>query len=280
MSRTSVFAYPLKIILTVVTLLATVVWIYPFIMTVITSFKTEDEILGNPFALPQHLSFDAYTKVWSVLNFGQLMSNSILYASLGSLLALILAAFPSYTFSRFHVLGGRTIFILLLTTLMLPQQTTLIPLYNVLNQIGLLNTRIGLIIVHAVYGMPFEMLLLTGFMANMPQELEAAARVDGCSDFGVLRHIILPLSLPAMAVGFTLNFIAIWKEFIFALTFLSSQADFPITTGILRLTVSQYFTSFSLPAAAVIIAQLPIVALYIIAYRWITRGLFVGAVKG
>lgn len=268
-----------KLVCTGILFVVAGIWIYPFILTIITSLKTEDEIIADPMALPMHASLNAYSTVWNVLNFGQLIGNSVLYAAVGSLLALVLAAFPSYAFSRFHIPAGRTLFIILLMTLMLPQQTVIIPLYNVLNQSGLLNTQQGLILVHAVYGMPFEMLLLTGFMANLPRELEGSARVDGCSDLGVLRHIILPLSVPAMVVGFTLNFIAIWKEFIFALTFLNTQSVLPITTGILRLTVSQYFTSFSLPAAAVILAQLPIVVLYIFAYRWITQGLYAGAVK-
>jgi ABC-type glycerol-3-phosphate transport system permease component len=269
-----------KIIFTAAMLLVVALWSYPFFLTLFTSLRTQDDVLNNPFGLPQHPTFDAYATVWNVLNFGTLLKNSLLYGVLGAGCALVLAAFPSYAFSRFHIVGGKIIFTVLLTTLMLPQQTVLIPLYSELNNMGLLNTQIGLIVVHTVYGIPFTMLLLTGFMASIPRELEAAARVDGCSDVAVLRHVILPLSVPAMAVAFTLNFIGIWKEFLFALSFLNTESVLPITTGILKFTVSQYFTTFTLPAAAVVLSLLPILALFVFAHRWIMQGIFVGAVKG
>ena len=280
MRRSSRLQRLTKIILTALLLGLAVIWIYPFILTVFTSLKTPDDVLNDPFNFPPHLTLDAYSTVWNELNFGQLLKNSLLYGILGSLFALAFAAFPSYAFSRFHIVGGRTLFTILLTTLMLPQQTVIIPLYTELDHLSLLNTQPGLIIVHTVYGIPFTMLLLTGFMANLPRELESAARVDGCGDVGVLCRIMLPLSVPAMAVAFTLNFIGIWKEFIFALSFLNSDSLLPITTGILKFTVSQYFSTFNLPAAAVIASLLPILVLFVFAHRWIMQGIYVGAIKG
>ena len=112
---------------------------------------------------------------------------------------------------------------LLLTTLMLPQQTVLIPLYGLLNDTSTLNTRAGLIAIHAAFGFPLQLLILAGFLSSMPRDIEDAAHIDGCGDVSMLRHVVIPLSLPAMAVGFLLNFVGIWKEFIFALTFLSAE---------------------------------------------------------
>jgi len=269
-----------KLFLTMLVLGFAIVWIYPFILTVFTSLKTPDDVLNDPFNFPPTISFSAYGVVWNDLNFGQLLKNSLLYGILGSFFALALAAVPSYAFSRFHITGGRILFTMLLTTLMLPQQTVIIPLYAELDHFGLLNTQAGLIIMHTVYGIPFSMLLLTGFMANLPAEVESAARMDGCGDVGVLFRIMLPLSLPAMAVAFTLNFIGIWKEFIFALSFLNSDSVLPITTGILKFTVSQYFSTFNQPAAAVIASLLPVLVLFVVAHRWIMQGIYVGAIKG
>jgi raffinose/stachyose/melibiose transport system permease protein len=280
MRRSSPLQRLMKIALTVLVLGLAAIWIYPFILTVFTSLKTPDDVLNDPFNFPPHRTRDAYSTVWTELNFGQLLKNSLLYAILGSLFALAFAAFPSYAFSRFRILGGRTLFTILLTTLMLPQQTVIIPLYTELDHFRLLNTQAGLILIHTVYGIPFTMLLLTGFMANMPRELESAARVDGCGDVGVLLRVMLPLSVPALAVALTLNFIGIWKEFIFALSFLNSDSVLPITTGILKFTVSQYFSTFNQPAAAVIASLLPILVLFVFAHRWIMQGIYVGAVKG
>jgi raffinose/stachyose/melibiose transport system permease protein len=137
----------------------------------------------------------------------------------------------------------------------------------------------GLVIIHAAWGMPLQVLLLTGFLANQPRELEHAARIDGATDRQLLQYIVLPLALPAMAVGFLLNFVGIWKEFIFAITFLNSQTIYPVTTGIIKFTSSQYFTSFTLPAAAVVISQIPLLLVFLFTHRWLARGIYAGAIK-
>lgn len=265
---------------TLATLLVACAFSYPFVLTLFTSVKPEDEIIDNPFALPSSISFDAYRTAWDVLNFGTLLENSLLYAGVGALLATLLAIVPAYAFSRLHLLGRRTIFMLLLTTLMLPQQTVLIPLYGLLNDTETLNTRAGLIAIHAAYGFPLQLLILAGFLSSMPRDIEDAAHIDGCGDISMLRHVVIPLSLPAMAVGFLLNFVGIWKEFIFALTFLSAEKVLPITTGLLKFTNAQYFTSFALPAAAVVLAQIPMLIVFLAANRWMTQGIYAGSVKG
>lgn len=256
-------------------------WAFPMLLAIMTSFKTNSEmLLKGPLALPSGLSLKAYVKAWDILNFKTLLWNSLLYAFAGTALAVALASLPAYALSRFRIPGGTAIFILLLTGMMLPQQTVVIPLYNVLRRINLLDSQLGLILVHGIYGLPFVLLILRGFMVSIPQELESAARVDGCTDIGVFRYVIMPLVTPAVAVAFALNFINIWKEFFFALIFLSSDANFPITVGILRVTHDQYFSSWNMPAAALVMAQLPAIILYILAYRWIAQGIYTGAVKG
>lgn len=268
-----------KILVTGLLLAGAAVFAYPAFLTVVTSLKSQDAVITSPLGLPTHPTVSAYSTTWSVLGFGGLLLNSLFYAGAGAGIGLLISIYPAYAFSRFRFFGSRTIFIMLLTTLMLPQQTALLPLYDALTRLGLLNTRMGLVIIHAAWGMPLQLLLLTGFLANQPKELEEAARVDGARDIQLLRYVILPLALPAMAVGFVLNFVGIWKEFIFALTFLNSETLYPLTTGILKFTTSQYFTSFTLPAAAVVISQLPLIVLFLFTHRWLTRGIYAGAVK-
>src|SRR5919112_2978870 len=164
----------LKVVSTALMAALAAAFVYPVVLTVATSLKTQDEIITAPLALPTHLDFSAYREAWDAVGFDRLIENSVLYAGLGSLLAVVLATFPAYAFSRFAILGGRTLFILLLTTLMVPPQTVIIPLYDMLNDVHLLDTRVGLVCVYAVYGLPFVMLLLTGFMASIPRELEEA----------------------------------------------------------------------------------------------------------
>jgi raffinose/stachyose/melibiose transport system permease protein len=268
-----------KVLLTAAMLAVAAVFAYPAFLTVITSIKSQDAVLDAPLALPRHVTFDAYVQSWHLLGFGGLLLNSLFYAAVGAGIALLLSIYPAYAFSRFRFPGAKTVFMLLLTTQMLPQQTALIPLYDALTRLGLLNTRYGLVIIHAAWGMPLQVLLLTGFLANQPRELEHAARIDGATDRQLLQYIVLPLALPAMAVGFLLNFVGIWKEFIFAITFLNSQTIYPVTTGIIKFTSSQYFTSFTLPAAAVVISQIPLLLVFLFTHRWLARGIYAGAIK-
>ncbi len=127
--------------------------------------------------------------------------------------------------------------------------------------------------------MPLQILLLTGYLANQPRELEDAARIDGATERQIIWYVVLPVAAPAMAVGFLLNFVGIWKEFIFAITFLNSEAVYPLTTGLLKFASSRYFSSFTLPAAAVVISQIPLILLFLFTHRWLTRGIYAGAVK-
>jgi len=269
-----------KIMWTAGTAVFVVLWNFPAWLAVMTSVKSDQEILAAPFAFPKSLSLTAFENAWTILSYSQLFWNSLLYATVGSALAILLALVPSYVFSTFRFPGQVVVFVLLLTTLMLPQQAVILPLFTLLKSLNLLDSRLGLIIVHGTFGMPFEMLVLTGFMATIPRELFAAAQIDGCSDFGILRYIVVPLSAPAIAVGFTINFIDIWKEYFFALVLLSSSRSMPVNLGIVAIATPQYFTSMNLPSAAVVLAQLPIVILFIFAYRLITEGLYTGAVKG
>ncbi|MGH9327914.1 MAG: carbohydrate ABC transporter permease [Terriglobia bacterium] len=255
-------------------------WCLPLWIMVLTSFKTDQEALTSPFAFPRVWSFHAYAEAWRALNYSTLLGNSTLYALAGTSLAILLAFIPAYALSRFQIKARVAIFVILLMPIMLPQQTVIIPLFNLLRSLDLLDTRLGLILIHAAFGMPLELLILTGFISNIPKELEYAARLDGCTDREVLTHLILPLSVPAIAVGFVLNVIGIWQEYFFALIFLSSEKVMPVTLGIIRITDDRYFHAVNLPAAAVIIAQLPIIVMFVLAYKWITQGIYLGSVKG
>jgi ABC-type glycerol-3-phosphate transport system permease component len=269
-----------RILATLLAFLLAAVWLGPLALIVITSIKPNKEFLNGPFALPIAPTLEPYQKVWEGLNFGALMQNSLLYATTGSALAVSLALVPAFALSRFDPPGKKYIFALLLTGLMLPQQTVLIPLYDMLRWLHLLDTRIGLIVVHGVYGMPSQIVILRGFMTTIPREIEKAAEIEGATDFQIFYKVILPLSLPGIIVGYTLNFIAIWKEFVFALVFLNSEANFPVTVGMLKLNSDRYISAFNLPSAGLVISQIPIAILFILAYRRISSGNFIGSVKG
>src|ERR1700691_312272 len=269
-----------KLSATLIMLALAAVWLGPIALIVMTSIKSNSAFLAGPFALPTSPTFAPYVSVWKSMNFSSLLGNSLLYATTGSALAVLLALVPAFGLSRMEIPGKKLLFALLLTGLILPQQTVLIPLYAVLRSLHLLDTRIGLIIVHGVYGMPAQILILRGFMTTIPREIEKAAQIEGATDFQIFTKVILPLEIPGIVVGYTLNFIAIWKEFVFALVFLNSESIFPVTVGMLKLNSDRYISAFNLPSAGLVISQIPIVILFIFAYRWISRAHFVGSVKG
>lgn len=255
-------------------------WMGPILLILITSIKSNEEFLADPFSLPHSPTLAPYQTVWDALGFDTLLTNSLLYATVGSALAVLLALAPAFTLSRKEIPGQKFIFGLLLLGLMIPQQTVLIPLYDTLRNLNLLDTKVGLIVVHAAYGMPSQVLILRGFMTGIPKELDRAAYLEGASDFQIFRKVILPLSLPGIVVGYTLNFIAIWKEFVFGLVFLNSEQNFPVTVGMLKLNSDRYMSVFNMPAAGLVISQIPIVILFILTYRLLSSGQFAGAIKG
>jgi len=269
-----------KVVGTLIFAIVFIVWAFPVVLTIMTALKSDVEVMRGPLALPSHPTFDAFVGVWSMLNFKQMLWNSMFISVGGTALAIALALLPAYALSRFNIPGGDVIFIVILTGEMIPAQAVIIPLYEELRGLHLLDSLWGLVLVHGVYGLPFVLLVMRGFMASIPKELENAARVDGCSDLGVFRHVILPLVIPAIAVAGTLNIISIWNELFFAMIFLDSQANFPVAVGLTILKQGRYFSSWNLPAAAMLIGQMPTIILYIFAYRYIKQGIFSGAVKG
>ena len=191
-----------KLVATLFALALAAVFLGPMYLVIITSIKSNKDFLAGPFAWPSSVTLEPYLQVWQELHFGELLGNSLLYASIGAALAVLLGLVPAFALSRFDLPGKTILFGMFLTGLMLPQQTVLIPLYTALRTLHLLDSKIGLIIVHGIYGMPAQILILRGFMTVIPSEIEKAARIEGATDFGVFWKVILPLSLPGIIVGY------------------------------------------------------------------------------
>jgi raffinose/stachyose/melibiose transport system permease protein len=263
---------------TTIVVLCAVAWLFPLWLSLITSLKSDAAVAQAPLSLPTHPTLHAYATVWGLLDMGLLFRNSFIITVGGTLLSVALSLPAAFLLSRFRWPGREVVFFILLAGLTLPQQIIIIPLYDIMAHLQLLNSFVGLIIIHGAWGIPFCTLILRGFMLGLPQEIEDGARVDGCGDAKVFWHVILPMSGPAIATVCALQFLNIWNEFFFALIFLSSSNKYPVTIGLADLTASPYLSSWNLPAAAALLAQLPTLAVYLVAQRWIVRG--VGAAAG
>lgn len=259
--------------------LVVLAWLYPFWLILQTSLKSDTNIRSSPFspALPPML--DAYIHAWTALDMPHLLKNSLLLASGGVLVSLVIAFPISFLVARRRILFANGLFIFFLVGLMVPQQMVILPLYRIADSLRLSGTLLGLIAVHGVYGIPFAMLILRSYFANIPESLDEAARIDGCGDFGVLLRIVAPLSIPGLSTVAALQFMNIWNEFLFSVVLLTDSNDWPVTVGVLPVMLSQYFVSWNLPAATLVIAQLPTILIFVLGQRWVVKGITAGAVR-
>lgn len=244
------------------------------------SLQAFNKVLLQPFELlckdPSNLS--------SCMTFGTLLKNSLIVALGTSLVAVILGSSAAYAFSRFRFIGRQIGMIGFIVLLMLPTTATLAPLYVLLNQVKigsepLRATLIGLMVAYGSSTLPFAIWNLKGYFDTVPKELEEAALIDGCNVTSAFFRIILPLSVPALAVTVLFSFMTGWTEFVLAWTFLENPSRFTLAMA-LRSMQGQFSTPWSEFAAMSILMSVPIVILFFLLQRYLIGGLTVGGVKG
>ena len=205
--------------------------------------------------------------------------NSLVVAVGTTIVGLLLAVPAGYAFSRYRFSGrGQSMFLFMLIQ-MFPGIIILVPYFMIMRTLGLLNTSAGLIIVYAVTALPFCVWMLKGFFDTVPRALEEAAAIDGCSQLEIFIFIVLPLSLPAVAITALFSFTAAWNEFLLALVFNTSNDRFTLPVGLASMIplTGQQWGDF---AAASLVVSIPVVVLFVLFQRALIRGLSAGGVKG
>ncbi len=254
--------------------------VFPFYYAVLTSFESGQAIFDINY-LPKVISFDNYYSMISDGVFGQQILNSIFVATVVVCISLFLAITASYALSRIRFRGRGLLLLTILSVSMFPQIAVLSGLFELIRAMGLFNSLWALVFSYMIFTLPFTVWVLTTFMRKMPIEVEEAAIVDGASSFTIIRRIFLPLMWPAMVTTGLLAFIHAWNEFLFALTFLSTDSQRTVPVAIALISGS---TEFEIPwgniMAASVIVTVPMVALVLIFQRKIVSGLTAGAVKG
>ena len=225
------------------------------------------------------ITLEHFNHILSSESFWIWTRNSIIVSVGTTLLGLALAIPAGYAFSRFKFRGRDFAMFSFLLVQMFPGVIILVPYFLVMKALGLLNTSIGLILAYSVTALPLCVWMLKGFFDTVPKELEEAALVDGCNQNQVFWRIILPLSLPAVAVTALFSFLAAWNEFLLALTFNTSEEMYTLPVGLASLISStgQAWGDF---AAASLLVSLPVVVLFIAFQRFLIEGLSAGGVKG
>jgi len=258
-------------------LLATLFFLLPGYLVVVTAFKEPAAIsLSTAWHLPQVWHWQGFVQAFESLL--PKLRNSLVLAVTATAISAVLGSLNGYSLAKWRFPGAGVIFALMLFGMFIPYQGVLIPLFNFMREIGLYGSLIGLIAVHVIYGLPITTLIFRNYYAEIPGEMVEAAQIDGAGYFGVYRHVVLPLSAPALVVVAIWQFTQIWNEFLFAVT-LTRPASQPITVALAQLAGGEA-VRWNLPMAGAILAAIPTLIVYIVLGRYFIRGLLAGSVKG
>ncbi len=257
-----------------------VIAVFPFYYAILTSLEKGTAIFEVNY-LPIAFDLSNYRDVLTTGTFPRNLLNSVVVSTSVVVLSLFLAVTAAYALSRFNFRGRGLLLLTILGVSMFPQIAVLAGLFELVRFTGLHNTMWALIFSYTIFTLPFTVWILTTFMRELPVEIEEAAIVDGATPWIIIRRVFLPLMWPAMATTGLLAFIAAWNEFLFALTFTSSneQRTVPVAIGLLSGS-SQYEIPWGLIMAASVIVTVPLIVLVLIFQRKIVSGLTAGGVKG
>ena len=251
----------------------------PFFWLISTSLKDLDQIFTlPPIWIPDPLRWQNYPESLSYFPFLQQLRNTLVIAVSAVLLTLISSALVAYSFSRLRWHGRDILFFAMLSTMMLPYQVTMVPLFIIFRQLGWVNTLLPLIVPHA-FGVPFFIFLLRQFFLSLPRDLDDAAIIDGCSEFGVLWRVILPLSKPALATVALFQFLASWNDFIGPLIYLNDPSKYTLSLGI-QVFVSTVGVQWGWMMAVTTVLTVPVVALFFFTQRTFIQGIALTGIKG
>jgi raffinose/stachyose/melibiose transport system permease protein len=251
---------------------------YPLFNMIISSLKTTREIFQNPFGFPETFLFENYKALWVDRGFGVYFKNSFIVTSIAMGFVILLGSMASYGVSRYKYKLRTWIYMLFLSGIMLPLKVAIIPLFLIVKNLGLMDTHLSIIMVFIAMGLPSTVFILSGFMKTIPVDLEYAARIDGCNDWGIYRRIVMPVTQSAIALVTIYNAVPIWNDFFFPLVFIQSNRLKTLPVG-LSTFFGQYSTNWSLLFAGLSIAILPMLILYVFMSKYFIRGMTAGAIK-
>ena len=251
----------------------------PLLAAVMGGFKSNAQLLANPFGIPDPLVVSNYTDVLTSPSFWRQLLNSMLVMLATSVGVVILASMVAFVFARVPFRGSRLLFGFFSLGLLFPITVAILPLYITLRDLGLVNSPWGIIIPQLAFALSANVLILKNFFVAVPKELEEAGSLDGITTFGFFWRILLPLVRPSLAAVFVLTMVASWNAFFLPLLVLNDEALYTLPLGIMQYK-GQYASDWAKVLAFVSLALLPTVIFYLLAEKQIVEGLTAGAVKG
>lgn len=287
--------------------------VFPLLWVFLNSVRSSQEIFENPFGVPWLIVGSPHANVadvpspwtaakqnfvaaWVKSNFSSFFYNSVIVTGVSLIGILAISAMAAYVIARFQFRGNKAVFLYFISGMMIPAQLVLVPLFFQFTEMSRFLTRLlspfgldvrlhdslsGLIILYIALSLPFTILVLTGFFKSLPGALREAGIIDGCSEYGVFRHIMLPLSKPGLVTAAIFNFLGIWNEYLFALVFVNASAKKTLPLGLASVSIqAQYKTDFGLMFAGLVIVMIPTLIVYVLLQRQLTQGITMGALKG
>lgn len=271
---------PGGILLQIILIIIAFIQLYPFIWLLLFSFKSNGEIFGsNVVGLPHKLLWENYQSAFTSGKVGLYFLNSLLVTTVTIIVSSVVSAMASYAITRMKWKLSRFTLVLFLMGLMIPIHAALLPLFLFFSKIKQLNSYWSLILPYVGFAIPMAIYIFSGFMRDIPKEMEESALLDGCSIYNSFFRIILPLVKPAMATVAIFTFLSAWNELMFAVTFISKWQFRTLTVGIQQM-VGQYTTSWGPIGAGLVIATIPTLVIYCLLSSQVQKSLISGAVKG
>lgn len=253
--------------------------LFPLLWLFITSLKTNKEYIASPFSWPKVPQIINYINAWNAASLGHMIINSIIVAFSATIINVFVACMAAYALSRFKFKGREVVYAMFASGIMVPLNAMMVPYFMTFQKIHLLDSLAALVILYSAINLPISTVIVRGFMDSFPDEVEEAAYVDGCGFFGRFFKIFLPLIRTGVVTAATFCFLTCWNEFVYANLLTSSPETKTIQIGI-RYFTNQFSTDYVSMYAAIVIAMVPSIVIYMFFQEKIIAGLTAGAVKG
>jgi N-acetylglucosamine transport system permease protein len=255
--------------------------IFPFAWMIVAAFKSDPEILSSPWTFPAALHWDNFIRAWTEAQIGRFFLNTLIVLAFSLTGTLLVSAMAAYVLARFEFPGRQAIFYAFMAGLMFPVFLALVPLYFLVNDLHMLATFQGLILVYIAYSLPFTIFFLTAFFKTLPGELGEAAVLDGASHYQIFFQIMLPLARPGLIAMGIFNFLGQWNQFLLPLVLMPQEDKYLLSQGLYFLAVQQgYQNDYGALFAAMVITMIPTLIIYVLFQRRLEAGLTAGALKG
>lgn len=253
--------------------------VYPLLWMVYTSFKSNQDISMNTLALPTKLHFENYLEAWKTARIGEYFFNSILVAVVSIIFTILVGASAAFILAKFKFKMQRLVYTSFIIGMLIPIQSILVPLFIQMRNFKLLDSRWSLILSYTAFGLPMAIFILESFIRDLPSEILESAVIDGSSVPRAFFKLILPMSRPALATVIILSFLNNWKEFSFALIFISDEAKKTLPLGLYNFLGAET-NNYAGLTAALVISSIPVLIMYLFMQEQVIKGMTAGAVKG